>query len=311
MTMNRIGMKLIAWLRIARLQFYPMTWLAYTMGAVAQSAISNEFKASSYMIGYAVLFLIEFCTILVNEYNDYETDRLNKNFSMFTGGTRVIVEGRLSFREVKVAIAILVCMISIMGYLLFRQNQADSQPAFLLIIAGLLFGLGYTLAPLKFSYHGVGEIVVSVTHSIYVILCGVVFQGGAWNGSWPWLISVPLFFSILAAITLAGIPDREADEAVGKRTFAVIFGARASVIVAIWCSAIAYLSAFILGYLGFITISIFFLNVLVLPHGAVLLYYLFALRKSVRYKKRIDREMGLSLSYIIWFALIPLFSFWQ
>ena len=88
--MNEIGVKFFSWLRIARLQFYPMTWLDYTMGAVAESSVSKEFKLSLYLVGYLILFLIEFCTILVNEYNDYETDRRNNNFSMFTGGTRTI-----------------------------------------------------------------------------------------------------------------------------------------------------------------------------------------------------------------------------
>lgn len=311
MTMQRISVKLQAWLSIARLQFYPMTWLAYTMGAVAQSTVSRGFKLSLYLIGYLILFLIELCTILVNEYHDYETDRLNNNFSMFTGGTRVIVDGRLSFQEVKTGIVLVLFLIVSLSYILNRINHLNSQLTFsILIITGLFLGLGYTIPPLKFSYRGIGEIVVSVTHSTYVILCGFVFQGGAWNAPWPWCVSIPLFFSIFAAITLAGIPDRPADEAVQKQTLAVILGPRNGLLIAIWSVGIAYLSALLLGYLKVITISITVLTVLVLPHGTILVYDLFKLMKTNYYEKRINREMGLSLSYIIWFGLIPLFSLW-
>lgn len=311
MTMQSIGIKFLAWLSIARLQFYPMTWLAYTMGAAAQSTISGRFKLSLYLLGYLILFLIELCTILVNEYNDYDTDRLNNNFSMFTGGTRVIVDGRLSFREVKIGIALVVSLMVVSSYFLSQINPSDSALSFaILIILGLFLGLGYTLPPLKFSYRGAGELVVSITHSIYVIICGFVFQGGAWNAPWPWFVSIPLFFSIFAAITLAGIPDRPADQAVRKQTLAVILGPRRALMIAIWSAGMAYLSTLLLGYLKVITISISFLTVLVLPHGAILVYYLFRLMKTHDYDKRINREMGLSLSYIIWFGLIPLFSLW-
>src|SRR3989304_895515 len=115
MVRKGLGQKIIAWVSIARLQFYPMTWLAYTVGALAQANLSKGLNLSLYLFGYLILFLIEFCTILTNEYYDYETDRLNDNFSMFTGGTRVIVDGRLSFQEVKLGIILLLFLILIIG----------------------------------------------------------------------------------------------------------------------------------------------------------------------------------------------------
>jgi 1,4-dihydroxy-2-naphthoate octaprenyltransferase len=35
--------KVLAWLKIIRLQFYPMTWVAYSLGAVAASSHSQKF----------------------------------------------------------------------------------------------------------------------------------------------------------------------------------------------------------------------------------------------------------------------------
>src|SRR5512136_526153 len=104
MTTDKKAGKFLAWLRITRLQFYPMTWLAYTMGAVAHSATSGEMNLVLYFLGYLILFLIELCTILANEYFDYPSDRNNPNFSIFTGGTRVLVRGELSFGEVRMGI---------------------------------------------------------------------------------------------------------------------------------------------------------------------------------------------------------------
>ena len=311
MTSNKEGSKFMAWLKIARLQFYPMTWLAYSLGAFAQSAVSGRFSLRIYLLGYLVLFLIEFCTILANEYFDYESDRQNVNFSTFTGGTRVLVEERLSFREVRTGILIGLAMIPVPGYLLIRSAERGSPSTFLfLLLLGLFLGLGYTVPPLKFSYRGAGEIVVGFTHSAYVILCGFVFQGGYWKDPAPWLLSVPLFFAVLAANTLAGIPDRRADRAVLKRSAAVIFGSRLAALFAICFVCAAFLSGALLGYLRLFPVPLSYWGLLVLPHSLLLLRSLFRFLRSDCLDGRINDIIGLSLSYIIWFGLLPIIAIW-
>ncbi len=311
MSSTQGGGKCSAWLRIARLQFYPMTWLAYSLGAVSRMDQSGPFNLRVYLLGYLVLFLIEWCTVLTNEYFDFDSDRQNGNFSIFTGGTRVLVEGRLSFREVRHGIFAGLALIPAAGFLLIRAADAGAQFQILgLITVGLFFGLGYTVPPLKFSYRGAGEIVVGLTHSFYVILCGFVFQGGSWNDPLPWLLSVPLFLAVLAANTVAGIPDLEADRAVRKRSLAVVLGPRNAVRLAILFAGSACLSGLLLGYFHLIPMAPLYWVFPVLPHAAVLLYFLFRLIDLNRFEGRIDGTMGLALSYIIWFGLLPLIAIW-
>ena len=71
--------KILAWIKIIRLHFYPMTWIAYTLGAMAAARNLKKWNLEVYWVGYLVLFFIELSTILANEYYDYGTDRLNKN----------------------------------------------------------------------------------------------------------------------------------------------------------------------------------------------------------------------------------------
>jgi len=302
--------KVLAWIKLIRLHFYPMTWIAYSMGAMAASRNLKKWNLEVYWIGYLVLFFIELSTILTNEYYDYGTDRLNKNAGPFTGGTRVLVEGKLGFAEVRAGIWASLLLAVSFGYFLIRiDEQVSSFLILLLILLGLFLGLGYTAPPLKFSYRGLGEITVGFTHSPYVILSGYLFQGSSWADPLPWVLSIPLFLATLPAIILAGIPDRLADREVSKKVITVLWGPREAVILAAFLACLASLSGFFLWYFQIIPGSASKLIWFAFPHAITLLLALFRLMKSGNYDRRIDGIMALALSYIIWFGLIPLISF--
>ena len=302
--------KAFAWIKIVRLHFYPMTWVAYSLGAAAVPGNPKKFNREVYVVGYLVLFFIEMATILVNEYYDYATDRLNKNAGPFTGGTRVLVEGELGFAEVRTGIWASLIFAGGFGYLLIRIDEQVSPFLILLfILLGLFLGLGYTAPPLKFSYRGLGEITVALTHGPYVILCGYIFQQGLWTDRLPWILSIPLFFATLAAIILAGIPDRLADKEVSKKVIAVLWGPPKALFLAAFFACLASLSGFFLWYFQVIRGSSSILILAAVPHGIILLIALFKFLRSGNYDRRIDGIMVLALSYIIWFGLIPLISF--
>ena len=302
--------KILAWLKIVRLQFYPMTWVAYSLGAVAASSSFQKCDLRVYGVGYLALFFVELSTILTNEYYDYDTDRLNKNAGPFTGGTRMLVEGKLGFHEVKIGILTALVLVVGSGSMLIRINPGVSPFSIsLLLLIGVFLGLGYTAPPFKFSYRGLGELTVGLTHSPYVILCGYIFQGGSWQSPLPWLLCTPLFFATLGAITLAGIPDRLADQEVSKKVLAVIFGPRGAVILASFFVCIAAFSGMLLWYFRIIKGIRGGMILFVIPHGLILLFVLFKLIRSRNYYRKIDGIMTLSLSYIIWFGIIPLLAF--
>ncbi len=309
MFFKKFAAKTRSWIRISRLHFYPMPWIAYSLGAAAACSTYRKFNLKVYVLGYVFLFLVELCSILTNEYFDFKTDIHNKNSGFFNGGSRVLVEKRLGFREVRNALAILLLLIFGTGYVLLKVSSGV-QPVLIvtLLLIGLFLGLGYTLPPLKFSYHGIGEIVVAVTFSPYLILCGYVFQSGIWKDTLPWLLSIPLLLAIFSAITISGVPDFQADRAAKKRTIAVIFGQRAAIILSCICICAAALSWIAIYYFevlkGWSGISIF----VVLLHAWILLTVLFKLMYSGHFDRKINGEMVLTLSYMLWFGLIPLLS---
>ncbi len=309
MIFKRFCAKTLSWLKISRLYFYPLPLIVYSLGAAAVSSMYRKFNLSIYVLGYVFIFLVELCSVLTNEYFDFQTDAQNKNPGPFNGGSRVLVEGRLKFREVRTAISILLLSIVGVGYVLIKISS-DARPLLmiLLLFTGLFLGLGYTLPPLKFSHRGIGEVVVAVTFSPYLILCGYTFQSGVWRDAFPWLTSLPLLFAILSAITLSGVPDFQADRAAQKRTLAVIFGQRKAIILSVINISIAALVWIGLYYFkilkGWSSVSIFF----VLVHASFLLTVLLKIIRSDHFDRKINGAMTLALSYMLWFGLIPFLS---
>ena len=304
---EQIRHKAAAWLKAMRLQFYPMTWLAYTVGALAAFPVDGVFGNPLFWIGYLCLFLGEVATVLINEVVDLPSDRNNRFFSPFTGGSRVVVEGLLSLRELRIGIvAALAGALAGSAWLLTLTPASTSAVASVLGVMAIL-AIGYTAPPLKLCYRGLGELDVAFTHSIVVILCGYVFLGGAWNDAQPWLLSLPLLLAIMPSITLSGIPDAEADAAAGKRTLAVRLGQRGALMVCLIFTLLAAGAALTWQIMNLVGGAFAGIAYVVIPHAALLSWLLLKRIESGKPPGRIDGLMAVSLTYVLWFGLFPLF----
>jgi len=266
-----------------------------------------SFSLYLYLLGYAYLFLLELCTILANELYDLPTDSINRNASPFNGGSKVLVEKKLAPKEVKTAMVLLLFLLVTSGLLFALLCPSFSRTsAIVLLIAGIPLGLGYTVPPLKFCYRGVGELVVALTHSPYVIVCGFVFQSGSWADPSIWILSVPLFFAVLAAITLAGVPDHRADKRAFKNTFSVLFGEQTACLLALTFATLAVTAGTLLWHFQMLGRYGGLLVLITIPHWIIFFIATFVLIKSGKYDRRIDGIILIALSYIIWFGIIPL-----
>ena len=304
---QRARRKVASWLRAIRLQFYPMTWLAYTIGALAAAPVTGRIDAAAFWWGLLCLFFIEVGAVLANEQFDFETDRLNQNFGPFNGGSRVLTTGALSFHELRqgLAAALGLALLSALG--LIAGTGASGATALPLLAALTVLALGYTVPPARLCYRGLGELDVGLTHSAGAILAGFVFQGGAWSVGLPWLLSLPLFLAVLPGITLSGVPDHDADRAVGKRTLAVRAGIRGAYGIAALCTVLAAGAALGLERLPVLARLLDGIGYGVLPHALLLLLLLLA-RQAGRAPRaeRIDGLMVVALTYILWFVAVPL-----
>jgi putative NADPH-quinone reductase/1,4-dihydroxy-2-naphthoate octaprenyltransferase len=303
---DRLWQKGRAWLKAIRLQFYPMTWMAYTAGALGAARQGYDFNSAVYWSGYVCLFFLELTTVLSNDYFDIESDEENEYFSAFTGGSRVLVEGDLSLKEMRTGIAGSLMLTVLASAPLLWSTAASTTTVLIALLALSVLALGYTVPPLKLSYRGLGEVDVGLTHSFGVIVAGYMFQGGAWEDAFPWLLSVPLFLAVLPSILLAGVPDYEADKAASKNTLVAKLGRRTAIGLAMGLTLLAAGVGLAWQWWNVAGSAYDGIVYVVLPHAVLLVTMLQQHLGQDEPPKRIDRLMVVSLTYIFWFGVLPL-----
>ena len=283
--------KIISWIKIMRLEFYSMPLVVYSLGALIFYRFNDLFLPINYVFGYLIIFLIELLTVFTNEYYDFEADMLNKTPGRFTGGSRMLVENKISIKGLKTSLIFVSLFLLILSGYLLNITFFSHQVLFLLAI-GIIFGVSYTAPPLKFSYRGLGELDVAFIHGFYVITCGYVFQKGIFDANILWIIAMPIFFSSLAGVSLGGLPDIESDRIVSKKSIAVLIGPKNTLIFSAICSLITGAFGIYLYYV-FFSWQLNYLYLLLPIYSTYLSYSFLSKLKSNNYanSKMILRSM--------------------
>ncbi|MEM0260494.1 MAG: prenyltransferase [Sulfolobales archaeon] len=197
----------------------PSTALSSVLTSIACSVSEgnpfNEVNSIVLMLLYLGVFLSHLSVNVFNDYFDYKSglDILTPK-TPFSGGSKVLVEGRLSEREALVfGLALLLISASIGLYLAFLRGFL----IILFMLAGAAIIILYTRILTRYS---LGEL------SVY--LKGVVVGAGSsyvvFNSITPRSIILASFYGLASMIILYmnSIPDRDLDKLFGRRTLSVI-----------------------------------------------------------------------------------------
>ncbi len=206
-------------LRATRLPFLTATWVSVFLG-LAIAAHDAPFHW-----GLALLTLVAASAIHLglNVANDvFDTmsgaDAANKTPTPFSGGSRVIVYGLLSLRQMIALCA--TCYAIGLGIGLGLALERGFWPLAAIGAAGAFLSLEYTAPPLRLVHRGLGEIAVALGFGPIMTLGAYYVE--AQRFSWPALYaSLPVGILIALVLYVNEIPDRRGDEAAGKRTLPV------------------------------------------------------------------------------------------
>ena len=175
-----------------------------------------------YFFGLAVVWVTHAMTHYCNEYFDYEADAANEHATPFTGGSRVLVDGLLP-RSVALRAAMALTVVSLLMMLALPTASAK-----VVCLAAIALAWMYSAPPARLVGRGLGEITVVAVLNVLTPVFGCVVQQGAVDAR-LFAMVLPLAVIGYARMLVMSIPDREGDEAAGKRTLAVRLGPEAVV----------------------------------------------------------------------------------
>ena len=227
-------MSAVAWLQSARLPSQLYLALSIAVGWRLAAAAGHAPDATLLLLlhGYGVaqqLFIV-----WANDVADQATDRANTTATPFSGGSRVLVGGKLSAAALTTAYRAAAVTAMLFTVLLALHTRSPLPPLFGL--AGLALLQAYSFAPLRLSYRGGGAWLQVAGLGLHLplfalYLCGAPFNAGTLL---PILLLLPAQFGCAIATTL---PDEPSDRATGKRSFTVANGATRTTVIATLCLA--------------------------------------------------------------------------
>lgn len=205
---------------------------------------SHLFSLPRFLSSWLFILLTQFMTHFLGEVFDFKSDVLNRHASPMTGGSRVLVEGKLSPRFT-LRLAIITMLLSLATIFTILPVAARSLAIFILFLAA-----SYSAPPLSLNFRALGELDAAFVTSVLVPHLAAVVQGAAplFPLIYPpiALLVIPPFLAKISLFLLLNMADRRPDWAGGKITLAVVLGHRRSAILHAVLVASAYMSALII-----------------------------------------------------------------
>jgi 1,4-dihydroxy-2-naphthoate polyprenyltransferase len=206
-------------LRATRLPFLSATVVPVGLG----TAIAALDGAWHWWLFLLTLFGASFVHLGLNVANDvFDTmsgaDAANTTPTQFSGGSRVILYGLMSRRQM--ALLSIGFYAAAIGIGLFLAVDRGFWPLFWLGVSGVALSIAYTAPPFRLVHRGLGEVAVGAGFGPIMLLGAqyVQAQRFTWEAGFA---SIPVAILITLVLYANEVPDRPGDAAAGKRTLPV------------------------------------------------------------------------------------------
>ena len=220
--------RLNVWWRAFRFHFVPPSFLPALLGGAIAWSSTGTFHAWYFVLTVIGVTTNHIALNMTDDYYDYLSSvdsGSSRGVNPYCGGSGTISEGLIRPAEMRLAFVIGYCITIVIGLYL-----AGAVSWFVLAFG--VFGMGcayfYTAPPIRYAYHGIGEISQLINFS-FTIGMGAFFvqtRTLSWEAFWAIL---PLGFMMFSMIIINEIPDRADDEKFGKHNLVVILGVKQAI----------------------------------------------------------------------------------
>lgn len=228
--------------RALRLPFVTASLLPFLAGSLLAK---ESFLLLRFSLGILIVLFTHLGANMINDYADARSglDWQDKRFFGFFGGSKLIQENIFSenfflYASLLLFLFAFLCVTAVS--IIF-----NSPAVVFFYLLFLVLAVMYSLPPLSFSYHKLGELVIFVLFGPVSVMGGYYIQTQIFPHLKSFFISLPFGFFTTAILFANEVADYPEDKTGGKSTWASLFGPQNS-----------YKVFFILYFLGFFSIGI-------------------------------------------------------
>lgn len=214
-----------------------LPFLTVTIGAVFLGTSFAWWDAHHFSLWRFLLVFLGSCFFhiacnVANDYFDFKSGNDARNINAlvpFSGGSRMILDGWVRPGEALTVSIIFAALGSAIG--LYLNAVSHGNIILVIGVTALLFIYGYNGFPLRLVDKGLGEIAIFLAWGPLIVLGSYYTQAQALSSIWPLIVSIPSGLLTTLVLLINEFADREADEASGRKTWVILFGPRAALLL--------------------------------------------------------------------------------
>jgi len=222
------------WILAARPATLPAALAGVAVGLGAALGVGAAFRLDTALGCMTVALLLQ---VVANFANDLSDFRRGADTADRKGPVRVAASGLVTERQLEAAIAITIGLAGVVGlWLAFIGGPVLIALGVLAVIAAL----AYTGGPWPYGYRGLGELFVFIFFGLVAVIGTAYLQAGRPEPVFV-AAAIPVGTLTTAILVVNNLRDIPTDTAAGKRTLAVMLGARSTQKEYVLLLAAAYL----------------------------------------------------------------------
>ena len=225
-----------------------LPFLTVTFGAVFAGTAFAWWEAQRFNLGLFILTLLgaSFYHIACNVANDYfdfrsGNDASNRNaIAPFSGGSRMVLDGFVKPGEALAVSLIFAALGSAIG--LYLNWVSEGNIVLFIGLAALLFVYGYNGFPVRLVNKGLGEVAIFLAWGPLMVVGAYYVQAESFSSLWPLIVAFPSGVLTTLVLLINEFADKQADETTGRKTWVILFGFRASLVIYFFLALSCYLA---------------------------------------------------------------------
>ena len=304
--------KLVYWIQNARAYALPQSVLP-SLVAVFMAVGNEGFSVGLSIVAVLGVMLAHLSVNLFDDYFDYQFKSEEVREQTAAEGQRAriakspyLTSGEVTPRQLFVVASLFGIAALLLGCIVFVKRGLI--PLYIALAAGFL-GFFYSGKPIRFCFHGLGELVTGFIFGP-LLMAGVHYAACGTLNTGVWVVSVAVGLWVVNILFTHSIMEVSTDKKVGKKTLAEVLKTREWQLVA---SAIFNFTPYIILLIALILRNlhpIFATIFIILPLSVTLFYllYQFCYHPEREFKRRwwfgpIEHWDAICENHLEWFAI--------